>query len=259
MIFNYRIKKVDQPAESDNKDNEEGADAERDAIPLAETKSTASPRPKRAQLLRPDSVDVCASMASIDMQLVTPVCHLSTPKRTNPLFKRAFSEGTDRRQTNALHKTQSTEILSTVDEKGEDLKNYPLKKRRTSVSMQHIPSSSLLKELDVTDAHRENIEEEEKANGGHEEEKSQRDNVPSNKDSYVKSATECDESHNEKAVMLSENDDVIIKDAATQNGSAVPQVSIVVPETEEDVSATKTKTAGCLKKLKNLLVFQLLR
>ena len=142
--------------------------------------------------------------------------------------------------------------------KGEDLKNYPLKKRRTSVSMQHIPSSSLLKELDVTDAHSENIEEEEKANGGPEE-KPQRDNVPSNKDSYIKSATECDESHNEKAVMLSENDDVIIKDATTQNGSTVPQVTIVVPETEEDVSATKTKTAGCLKKLKNLLVFQLLR
>ena len=247
---------MNQTTEQDAADKEDAGTA-----PTAADKSAASPRTKQVQLLRPENVDMCASMASLDIQLATPMCHLSTSTRINPLFQRALSDSGERRRK-VLHKAQSTEMMVTVDEKGEDLQNYPLKKRRTSVSMQHIPSSSLLKELGDADAYSEKIEEESKHADTNDNE-SQCKNVPSNTESYVENTTAIDESQNEATAMLKVKDDATIdrKDATT------PQVSIVISgaddkqrSNEDEVQNKETaKKSGCLKKMQNLLIVKLFR
>ena len=247
---------MDQTTELNAADKEDA-----DTAPTAEDKSTASPRQKQVKLLRPESVDMCASMASLDIQLATPMCYLATPTRINPLFQKALSDSGERRRKVLLHKAQSTEMMMTVDEKGEDLQNYPLKKRRTSVSMQHIPSTSLLKELG--DAHTEKIEEESKHTGT-KEKVSHCKNVPNNTESYVENTTTIDESQNEATAMLKVKDQSTIdrKDAVT------PQVSIVISgadhkqrgRTEDDIEIKETrKKSGCLKKMQNLVIVKLFR
>ena len=237
--------------------------ATEEIVPAVGDKPTASPRPKQVQLLRPESVDMCASVASLDIQLATPMCHLSTPTSINPLFQRALSDSGERRRK-VLHKALSTEVMVTVDEGGEELQNYPLKKRRTSVSMQHIPSSSLLKkELGDPDAHGEKIEEEDKKTDANKSE-SQCKNVPSNPESYVENTTGIDESQNEETAMLKVKNDVTVD----RNAATMPQVSIVISGAddkqrggkEDDVEIKDTaKKSGCLEKIQTLLIVKLWR
>ena len=206
---------------------------------------------------------MCASVASLDIQLATPMCHLSTPTRNNPLFQRALSDSGERRRK-VLHKAQSTEMMTTVDEKGEDLQNYPLKKRRTSVSMQHIPSNSLLKELGDANLQGEKIEE---AEG--KENESQSKNVPSNTESYLENTTAIDESQNETTAMLKAKDDATSdKKCSPSSDTTVPQVSIVISGAEDkqpggndiDVEVKEAKKkSGCLKKMQNLIIVKLWR
>ena len=160
--------------------------------------------------------------------------------------------------------------MMTVDEKGEELESYPLTNRRTSVSMQHIPSSSLLKELAEKSTFNEDIEEGGKANdtksvenlNDSEVKKSQEEKVPNNTESYTE-----DESQNfssETTSMLKGNND------ATKENVVSPQISIVVQDalsekeggkvTQDDVKIEPAnKQSGCLKKLKNLSIIKLWR
>ena len=249
---------MDQTSEANAADKEDT-----DTAPTTGDKSPASPRLKQVRLLRPESVDMCASVASLDIQLATPMCHLSTPKRNNPLFQRAFSDSGERLRK-VLHKALSTEMMVTVEENGEDLQKYPLKKRRTSVSMQHIPSSSLLKDLGDTSLHGEKIEETE----GKENE-SQCKTVPSNTESYVENTTGIDESQTETTAMLKVKDDATSeRKSASPSDATVPQVSIVISDAEDkqqgkndndaEVKET-TKKSGCLKKMQNLIIVKLFR
>ena len=249
---------MDQTSEATAADKEET-----DAAPTTGDKSAASPRLKQVRLLRPESVDMCASVASLDIQLATPMCHLSTPTRNNPLFQRAFSDSGER-HWKVLHKALSTEMMVTVEENGEDLQNYPLKKRRTSVSMQHIPSSSLLKELGDANLHGEKIEETE----GKENE-SQCKTVPSNTESYVENTTGIDEYQTETTAMLKVKYDATSdRKSASPSDATVPQVSIVISGAEDkqpgrndnDVEVKETaKKSGCLEKMQSLIIVKLFR
>ena len=246
---------MDQTSEANAADKEDT-----DAAPTTGDKSAASRRPKHVRLLRPESVDMSASVASLDIQLATPMCHLSTPTRNNPLFQRAFSDSGERRRK-VLHKAQSTEMMVTVEENGEDLQSYPLKKRRTSVSMQHIPSSSLLKELVDANLRGEKIEETE----GKENE-SRCKTVPSNTESYVENTTGIDGSQNETTAMLKVKDEATSdRKSASPSDATVPQVSIVISGAEDrqqpgrNDDEVEVKKSGCLKKMQNLIIVKLFR